>query len=360
MSVNKDIRLAIISTHPIQYYAPVFKLLAGKTSLMVFYTKKATFDKGFQQRIRWDIPLLEGYTYTFTGKYSLKKINSFQPDYILIYGWAHFRHLNIIWHFKGKTPIIFRGDSTLLAQQSVLKKFCKKLALQFLYKHIDKALYVGLNNKAYFRQYGIKEAQLFFAPHAIDNNRFARTTKSELRNILKLRSDEILILYAGKFEPVKNPGLLLRAFLELQLPHAHLLFTGDGILKNTLKTQSQYCKKVHFMPFQNQSKMPGIYQSCDLFCLPSNSDSWGLSVNEAMAAGKAILVSDKVGAAADLVQNENGRIFKHNDPEDLKKKLQEMATNRSDLKQKGKSSIKIIADWNFETQVDNILDAISK
>lgn len=359
MSVNKNRRLAIISTHPIQYYAPVFKLLAQKTDLMVFYTKHTTFDKGFQQRILWDIPLLEGYKYTFTGKSPLKKIKSFQPDCILIYGWAHFLHFRIMRYFKGKTPLIFRGDSTLLKRQSVLKKFCKKLALQFLYRNIDKALYVGINNRAYFKQYGLKEAQLFFAPHAIDNNRFATTTKSGLRNILKLRSDDILILYAGKFEPVKNPGLLLRAFLELGLPHAHLLFAGDGILKDELQAQSQYCKKVHFISFQNQSKMPGIYQSCDLFCLPSNSDSWGLAINEAMAAGKAILVSDRVGAAADLVKDENGRVFKHKDLEDLKKNLQDMATNRSDLQQKGKSSLKIIKDWNFEAQVDNILNAIS-
>ena len=326
---------------------------------MVFYTKHQTFDRGFQQKIQWDIPLLEGYKYTFTGKCSLQKIKRFQPDCILIYGWAHFIHLRIIRYFKGKTLILFRGDSTLLVQSSSLKKFCKKLALRFLYKHIDKALYVGTNNRAYFKQYGITEAQLFFAPHAIDNKRFSTTTKSELRNDLKLGSDDILILYAGKFEPVKNPELLLRAFLELRLPHAHLLFTGDGVLKNKLKSQSQYCKKVHFMSFQNQSKMPGIYQSCDLFCLPSNNDSWGLSVNEAMAAGKAILVSDNVGAAADLVGNENGKIFKHNDLKDIKTKLLEMTTNRSDLQQKGASSLKIIADWNFENQAENILNAIS-
>ncbi|RZK75586.1 MAG: glycosyltransferase [Pedobacter sp.] len=359
MLANKNTRLAIISTHPIQYYAPVFKLLAQKTSLMVFYTKNKTFDRGFQQKILWDIPLLEEYKYAFAGKSTLKEIASFQPDHIIIYGWAHFLHLRIMRHFKGKIPILFRGDSNLLVKHSTLKNFCKRLALQFIYKHIDKALYVGINNKDYFKQYGIKEAQLFFAPHAIDNHRFATTTKSELRNELKIKPEEILILYAGKFEPVKNPGLLLQAFLELRLPHAHLLFTGDGILKKALKTQSRPCKKVHFMSFQNQSKMPGIYQSCDLFCLPSNGDSWGLAVNEAMAAGKAILVSDKVGAAADLVTKENGKIFKHNDLKDLKRNLLELITNRSDLQQKGKSSFKIIADWNFENQVDHILNAIS-
>lgn len=360
MSINKTIRLAIIGTHPIQYYAPVFKLLARKITLMVFYTKHKTFDIGFQQIIQWDIPLLEGYECIQSDKCILKKIKAFNPDHILIYGWANFSHLLVMMHFKGKIPILFRGDSTLLLKKSLVKKICRKLVLQFIYKHIDKALYVGKNNKNYFKEFGLQEAQLVFAPHAIDNVRFAAIAKLNIRDRLKIGSDDLLILYTGKFEPIKNPELLLHAFIELQLPNTHLLFTGDGRLRKKLKIQSQCYTNIHFLPFQNQSKMPAIYQACDLFCMPSNGDSWGLAVNEAMAAGKAILVSDQVGSAADLVQQENGRIFKHNNLEDLKKNLLEMVTDITELQQKGRNSLKIIANWNFKTQAKNILHAVGK
>lgn len=70
------------------------------------------------------------------------------------------------------------------------------------------------------------------------------------------------------------------------------------------------------MPFQNQQQMPAVYHMADLVALPSQGpgETWGLVVNEAMACGKAVLVSDKAGCQPDLVINEfNGMAFKSND-----------------------------------------------
>ena len=355
---KKTKKVAIITTHPIQYYAPVFTLLSRKTELYVFYTNRKMFDKGFRQKVQWDIPLLDGYSYIFADKNLINKLIAFKPDCLIVYGWANMNHLAVMRYFKGKVPILFRGDSTLLNPQNILKSKCRSIALNFIYKQIDKALYVGQNNKTYFIRHGLKQEQLIFAPHAVDNKRFSAPIKSNIRNLLHLKSNDILVLYAGKFTQVKNPQLLLRGFIELSMPNVHILFTGDGLLKNSLQNIGRGYRNVHFLPFQNQSKMPAIYQACDLFCLPSNSESWGLAVNEAMAAGKAILASDKVGAAADLVRAENGRIFKNNNLPDLKKNLQEMVSNPRALQEKGKASSKIIADWNFDVQANNILDAI--
>jgi glycosyltransferase involved in cell wall biosynthesis len=358
MTTTTQPKLAIISTHPIQYYAPVFVLISKKTRAKVFYTKANYYDKGFNRHIEWDIPLLEGYEYMYSTGGILRDIKAFCPDYILVYGWAHFQHLRVIKAFSGKIPVLFRGDSNLLREQSIFKSLSKKLILPYIYKQVYKAIYVGTNNKAYFRQYGLKKSQLVFAPHAIDNSRFSPGVTSDVRNDLELNRHDILVLFAGKLDPIKNPEMLLKAFMQLRLPNVHLLFVGDGILKNKLQSTGAYSKKVHFIRFQNQSRMPSIYAGCDLFCLPSISESWGLSVNEAMAAGKAVLVSDKVGAAKDLVKTENGLVFRHNDLDELKVKLQALTASKSDLDNKGKASLRIIADWNFETQASNIIDAL--
>jgi len=370
-------KLAIICTHPIQYYIPVFKILAQKTELKVFYTagKNTHFDKGFNQGVNWDIPLFDGYLFEFllnTAKEqgshhfmgiknpdAIKHITNFGPDYLLVYGWAYFSHLNILRHFKGKTPILFRGDSTLLNKKSIFKSFLKGVILKYVYCHIDKAFYVGTNNKAYFKKYGLKEEQLKFAPHAVDNERFIRKSTSDIRSQLHIQKHETLILFAGKFESIKDPELLLKAFIALNLLNVHLLYVGSGVLETELKSKANgYCN-IHFMPFQNQSAMPAVYQACDLFCLPSKNDSWGLVVNEAMAAGKAIIVSDKTGAAIDLVRPLNGRIFQSGNLKDLKSKLSELVSNREQLHLKGQHSEEIISSWNFENQVKNILNAIA-
>lgn len=380
-------KLAIISTHPIQYYAPVFQLLAKEIELNVFYTlggnSLSNMDSGFKKEIQWDLPLLEGYSYTFVentakdqGTHHFNGINNptliaqikdYQPTAILVYGWAWKSHLKVIRYSKGKIPVYFRGDSTLFSKTAKWKTIFKRLFLKWVYRNIDLAFYVGNANKAYFENYSLKEKQLVFAPHAIDNERFwkDRSDKANsIRESLTIGKDEILLLFAGKFDMVKNPNILLDAFLKLDLKNVHLLFVGNGTLEEKLKAKSEKQKannnRIYFMDFQNQTQMPSIYQASDLFCLPSKSDTWGLAVNEAMACGKAVLVSDQVGCAVDLVKPQvNGDIFKSEDLEDLKNKLLRLVANKNRLVTFGETSKTIIKDWSFERQVMILLKTVS-
>ena len=122
-------KLAIITTHPIQYYAPVFKLLnaRGEISIKVFYTlgieHGSTFDPGFGKSVNWDIPLLDGYEYTWVHNQSgnpgtcsfngiinpdlTDKIDEWKPDAILVYGWAYHSHLNALRYYKNKIPKVY-------------------------------------------------------------------------------------------------------------------------------------------------------------------------------------------------------------------------------------------------------------
>src|ERR1700744_1022568 len=142
-------RLAIITTHPIQYYAPIFKLLhqRGNIEINVFYTwgEKALnkYDPGFNKTISWDIPLLDGYPYEWVQNTSadagthhfkgiintglIKQVEAWQPDAVLIYGWAYHSHLKAMRHFKNKVPVLFRGDSTLLDETGGLKATLKSV-----------------------------------------------------------------------------------------------------------------------------------------------------------------------------------------------------------------------------------------
>ena len=380
-------KLAIVTTHPIQYYAPMFKLLTmrGNIDIRVFYTwgEKALdkYDPGFDKKIEWDIPLLEGYPYEWVENTSAKpgshhfrgiinphlinQIRKWQPDAVLFYGWAYHSHLKAMRYFKNKVAVLFWGDSTLLDEQMGARNLLKSVFLKWVYKHIDHAFYVGSNNKHYFKRYGLKENQLSFAPHATDNERFADNKSAEailIRKKLGIRNDEILILFAGKLEGKKSPELLLNAFLALNKPGMHLLFVGNGGLENNLKIMAADKPSVHFMDFHNQSAMPAIYQACDLFCLPSKGpgETWGLAVNEAMACGKAILVSDKVGCAIDLVnEGYNGMVFKNENVDDLREKLKELTLSKELLKLYGNNSKKLITNWNFskiEEAIENKLN----
>ena len=375
-------RLAIITTHPIQYYAPVFKLMAEQIDICVFYTwgrqSLTKNDPGFGKTVTWDIDLLEGYNSTWLnntaadpGSHHFKgivnpdithQIKNWRADAILVIGWAYQSHLKALRYFKGKIPVFFRGDSTLIDEKRGLKNIIRSIFLKWVYNHIDVVFYNGINNKAYFKKFGVKDKQLVFTPHAVDNKRFSQPRSNEvkeLRKSLNLTPKDVLILFAGKFENKKDPLLLLNAFFKLKQADCHLLFAGNGRLENEIKQLARGVKNVHFMDFQNQSFMPVVYQACDLFCLPSKGpgESWGLAVNEAMACKKAILVSDKVGCAADLVKpGINGYVFKNENEGDLLQYLTKLTQSGSELKRLGENSLKMIADWNFQKVADAIVN----
>jgi glycosyltransferase involved in cell wall biosynthesis len=376
-------KIAIVVTHPIQYYVPLFQALAQDFNLMVFYTWGIAgigekFDPDFKRKITWDLPLLEGYSYKvveniasnpgsdhFRGIINpnlIAQINSFNPDKLLIYGWSYHSHLQVIRYFKNKIPIYFRGDSNLLDHKGLVKRALRFLFLKWIYNHIDKALYVGKANRTYYEHFGLNQKQLIFVPHAIDNVRFSNDRSIEsnkLRESLGIHLEEILILFAGKLESKKNPEILLKTFLKSK-SNLHLLFVGNGALEESLKSKVKQSvsrgisisEQVHFMDFQNQTHMPMIYQACDIFCLPSRGpgETWGLAVNEAMASGKAILVTNKVGCNLDLVDESNGFIFDSEDENSLFNIL--LSLEKMDLMGKGSASREKIKKYSYHVSLE--------
>jgi glycosyltransferase involved in cell wall biosynthesis len=337
-------KLAIVSTHPIQYYAPVFRALAksDQIDLRVFYTwsQAATdvvFDSGFGTDVKWDIPLLDGYAYQFVPNVAKRpgvdhfgglntptlvpEIEAWRADAVLIYTWNSQSHLRALRRLKGRLPVLFRGDSTLLDQRAWWRALMRRLFLTWVYSHVDVAIAVGTNNRDYFEWCGLPLRRIALAPHSVDTVRFSgdsvrhENLAAEWRRRLGISPETIVILFAGKLQRKKNPGLLLDAFRLLK-DGPHLVFVGNGELEGELKAKAGTHAHVHFIPFQNQSLMPAVYRLGDVFVLPSQGpeETWGLALNEAMASGRAVIASSKVGGARDLIQvGNNGWIFESGD-----------------------------------------------
>jgi glycosyltransferase involved in cell wall biosynthesis len=332
-------KIALISSHPIQYNAPLFAVLAKEPQidLMVFYTWGETalgpkFDPDFGKEIEWDIPLLDGYKYRFLKNTSKKpgshhfkgiinptviqEIESWGPDVVWVWGWAFHSHLKVMRHFKGKVPVWFRGDSTLLDEPKgfSLRKTIRRVFLTWVYKHIDKAFYVGTHNKAYFKAQGLKENQLVHAPHAIDQARFADSTgqyaeaAKQWRVDLGIEEKQRVLLFVGKFEARKNPLFFKTLIAALAYSNTAGIMVGNGPLEAELKKEAS--KNLWFLPFQNQSKLPIVYRMAHAVLLNSVSETWGLVMNEALACGIPVFASNRCGGAIDLLQSKNaGFVF---------------------------------------------------
>lgn len=372
-------KLAIISTHPIQYNAPLFRLLALRKNIYVkvFYTwsqlqhgKK--FDPGFGKTIEWDIPLLDGYEYTFVENISAqpgshhfkgivnpsltKEIEEWGANALMVYGWNFKSHFKAMRFFKNKMPVLFRGDSTLLDETSGLKKIIRRTVLKYIYSFVDVAFYAGVANKAYFAAHGFKEKQLVFMPHAIDNKRFANSIENiaaakKLRNDLDIPLDATVFLFVGKLENKKQPDFLLASFAALNVTHSFLLVIGSGELEVILKQTYIDYKNIIFLGFQNQLAMPAFYNACNVLILPSKgpSETWGLAINEAMAAGKAIIASKACGAVYDLVLPDyNGFIIPTNSTVALTNAMLHFINNATSAELMGANSLSIINQYTYE------------
>ncbi len=347
----KSSRLAIVVSHPTQYYSPWFRWLAANTdiNLRVFYLwnagVNATHDPQFGKTFAWDVDLLSGYEHEFVPNTSpapgsdrfsgLRNpdlpslLAAWRPDAVLLFGYNYATHLRLIlWARLRRLPLIFRGDSHLLGRARL--PWTKRLPLTLLYRQFAAFATVGEANRDYFRAFRVPARKIFAVPHCVNTDHFTPTdaTRAEaarLRTSLGLNGKRV-VLFAGKLVPAKQPRALLEAFLALAPAHAALVIVGEGEEQAPLvaRAADRPDVTVRFLPFANQSEMPARYLMADLFALPSRGhyETWGLAVNEAMHLGVPCIVSDRVGCQRDLVTDgETGWVFRSDDSAHLREKL---------------------------------------
>ncbi len=178
---------------------------------------------------------------------------------------------------------------------------------------------MGKWNEEFYRKFNAP--QITFAPHSVDNERFARSPAVERSQLLArwgLDADMPVVMFCGKLTYRKRP-LDLCAAVEMLPRNFNALFVGDGPLADEVRVQLARVNGV-VTGFVNQSELPSYYHAADILVLPSEVEPWGLVVNEAMAAGVLPVVSDRVGAAQDLVKG-MGEIYQCGDVRQLAEAL---------------------------------------
>lgn len=330
---DRRTRLAIVLSHPTQYYSPWFRWLAANApalEIRVFYLWEfgvtAQRDPQFGTTVKWDTDLLAGYEQEFVPNtahdpgthhfYGLvnptlpARLGEWRPDALLLFGYNYASHLRaLLWARLRRVPLLFRGDSHFLGRGS--PGGIKMALLRLLYRQFSALTYVGQANRDYFQRLAVPDSRLFFAPHAVDDSLYNPErpdhpiAAKQLRSTLGLGPATRVVLFAGKLVPAKQPRALLSAYLETPRHDTALVFVGEGEEKPALIEAASGARDVHFLPFANQTEMPARYLLADVFALPSAGlyETWGLAVNEAMHMGVPALVSDRVGCQQDLVSD---------------------------------------------------------
>ena len=321
-------RLAIVASHPVQYYAPIYRALSQRFELTVLYGHQATqadqAEAGFGVGFAWDVDLLSGYPHRFLhnvakepglghfGGVDTPDVGAHLEgaDAVLLMGWNFKCFHQALWAAKRRgIKVIVRGDSQLGTMRATWKRLAKEIVYPLFLRSFDAALVVGERNRAYWRHYGYPQRRLFWAPHCVDQTWFsahaAAPAGARLRAQLGVAPATRLVLFAGKLVDFKRPMDVIAAVARMGEAGelADVMVAGAGPLDDAIKARaSELGVRLHLLGFCNQSRMPAVYAAANLLVLPSDGrETWGLVVNEALACGCSILVSDEVGCAPDMV-----------------------------------------------------------
>jgi glycosyltransferase involved in cell wall biosynthesis len=257
-----------------------------------------------------------------------------------------------------------RGESNLLVERPFWIRAAKRYGIAPLLRRLGGALAIGSLNREFYRHCGVPEERIFLAPYTVDNGFFqqnagqSREQAAALREQFGVEPDDLVVLFAAKLIPVKGCADLIRAFAARPREKTTLVIAGEGPLRRELVDLAARFpdRSVRFVGFMNQSQMPAVYALGDVFVIPSNQESWGLAVNEAMNLACPIIASDQVGCAPDLVSSENGWIFPAENVQALDAVLTEALADRDILDKKGQASLARIENWDIRHTADGFFE----
>jgi len=377
-------KFGVLASHPIQYQAPLFRQLAQQIDLRVFFAHRQTAlgqaAAGFNVEFEWDVDLLSGYEHHFlhnSAKHPCTsdffgcdtpeiadEIRQGGFDAFLVTGW----HLKSYWQAihacrRQGVPVMVRGDSQLGTPRGRLKQWGKELIYPWVLQQFDACLYVGQKNKAYLEHYGVPAERLFFSPHCIDNDAFAlraqAVNRAGGRARLGISPGQTAVLFVGKLLDGKRPLDMVLALRTLRGRGMNVcgVFAGDGPLRAGLEAKGmEWNVPLAFLGFRNQTELPEAYALAAVMVLPSDSETWGLVVNEALACGTPVVVSDAVGCAPDLViEGQTGAVYPAGDAAALADALQKVLVEPPS----GATIREKIEAYSVLATAQGVLDAVS-
>jgi glycosyltransferase involved in cell wall biosynthesis len=387
--------IAVLNSHPIQYFAPLYAYLNAAPDLKVtaLYLSSVSvrggLDHGFGQEVKWDVDLLAGYRSVFLGAaaktrepagfWSLvvpqvwNELRSGRYDVLWLHG--HNYAANILALLAAKSigmPIFMRGETHLGLPCGDIKSSLRKPLMGALYRLCDRLLAIGTANAEFYRAMRVPDEKITLVPYSVDNERFMQSAsltggqRAEIRRRYNVPVERPCVLYAAKFTARKRPGDMLAACCRLRsMTEASfsVIMAGSGELEPELRAfcRANELTNVIFIGFINQSELPGVYAASDIFVLPSQDEPWGLAVNEAMCACLPIIVSREVGCAADLVEDGvNGFTPEAGDIEGLARALNSLIVDEGLRRRQGEASLARIRRWSYRECLDGIRSAIAR
>lgn len=387
-------RLAVFATHPIQYQVSVWRELAAAHNLDIVvhyfsdHSIRGGMDPGFGLRVAWDIDLLAGYKSVFLDRradlahQSGVRIPDARSvlcqgafDWVFISGYTHGFERQIVWlKTLSSYRIVMRGEfSDERAKSQIggggrgLRLLARDAYLRWFYNHVDSFGVIGTAAKCHLERLGVPGGRLFSSPYNVDSDLFEKQVqyfrREACRRELGIPDDRMVVLFSGKLISRKAPMLLAEAVMQIpEREQVLTIFVGEGELRTRIEERFRPImgERLLMTGFVNQSQLGRYLAAADVFVLPSEFETWGLVVNEAMHFGLPVIVSDGVGCRHDLVaQGKTGLIFRSGDVHGLSEAIRAFLRMPSLARSMGQSARTRIRNFSTVKAAAGIMEAIS-
>ena len=297
-------------------------------------------------------------------------LDQHRPASVAIVGWSfNWSLLTLAWCLENRVPTILLSDSTAVSNS---RHWWKEWIKRRLVKLFSVGLVAGTPQRDYLVGLGMPSERIYRGWDVVDNDYYATQADLARRNAAEtraqLRLPEKYFVAVSRFIEIKNVERLVEAYAHYRKAAGSgawkFLLVGDGPLKprvEELRRRFDLGEDLQLPGFKQYPDLPAYYGLAGVFLLASTREPWGLVVNEAMASGLPVLVSERCGCAADLVvHGRNGFTFDPHNVEELARLMGRMADPQTDLTAMGRASREILADWSPATWAENLQLAISK
>jgi glycosyltransferase involved in cell wall biosynthesis len=248
----------------------------------------------------------------------LEALDKDQPDVVVVMGYFSVTcQLAMYWLWVKRIPWIFWGEIPGFYQRGIPGRLLRWLALRPVACLADGIAAIGSRAAAAYAKLTSQIRPVWNIPYYCRNDALL-----EIKRDPQAVDDFAHFLYCGQIVPRKGVDLLIQSFCRLAQENkdARLTLVGDGPLRVTLAAAVPEAirHRVTWAGFKEAEQLPPYFAQANVFVLPSLHDGWGVVINQAVSAGMAVIASDAVGAAADLVSDHaNGLVFQSQNEEGL-------------------------------------------
>jgi glycosyltransferase involved in cell wall biosynthesis len=379
------VKITFLVERPTQFEAPFFRhaaaaaSAAGKDELRVLFTgedvARPVFDPELGHEVAWGIDLLGGYPHAVCpprgrGRWLAGEISRQSCDLLVVNGYTQKAYLlATALARRAGVPTALRLDSVLwedagdAAGPGAAKHLLFSVLLLRLY---DLFLGVGTLTLDYLAACGVPAKRTGLFPYAVDvehfrtASRLSAAERAAARERLGLPTGAKAVLAVTKMNPREAPWDLVRA-LPFLPGDVRLLLAGDGPARPEVEHLASGLgpDRVRFLGYVPYGELPALYAAADLFVHPAREERWGVSVEEALACGLAVVTSSRVGAARDLVMaGRNGGVYPAGEARELARRI--TAALALDPAEVAAANRAVLARWDYPAAWQSLQEAAAR